>query len=69
MFHFGCLTGFIIMISMWLSVIVMLAAFVNGGRNGECCPKGEIANLPKQQLQWLFLKHILCCGYSAQTEI
>lgn len=31
---------------MWLSMIVMLVvAFVNGARNGECCSQNEIANL------------------------
>lgn len=33
------------MISMWLSVIVMLVAFVNGARNGECRSQNQIANL------------------------
>lgn len=35
-FIFGCLTGFIIMISTWVSVIVMLMTFVNGAKNGKC---------------------------------
>lgn len=33
------------MLSTWVSVIVMLVAFVNGARNGECCSQNKIANL------------------------
>lgn len=35
-FHFGCLTGFIMMISMRLTVIIMLVAFASRARSGEC---------------------------------
>lgn len=51
MMHF--LTGVIIMISIWVSVIVMLVAFVNGVKAGECFSQIEMANLngnPNQQL-------------------
>ena len=44
-FHFCRLTGVIIMICIWLSMIVMLAASVTGARDGECFTQGEIANL------------------------
>ena len=73
-FHFGCLTGLIIMISMWLSVIVMLVAFVNGARNGECCSQNEKANLNGNSepafTEWIVITHFLpfASGRSVQTK-